>query len=585
MNNVLTKSLEHILLMISSRINTIVSLVIKNDHQRITTNSLNNKIISITKSHSFILKDLDYKNIKHEGAILKDLNSAPKFTWKGIEYSPATLLSSNESQNTISITTKFVSSGSLTSQARSNKIEILEGVIEYLKHLNSSDRITPNCEEKGPLYFLLFSFIYTFKSIFRQPSGIIKYLHSLSLFLQYFDYGRLIESELSIVHRDLFSSNILTTKGKKAIIILDWESCVKSDSLYEIALIAWQYKSELPDDDLTSLFKKQAPTYTSQKQLVSLMNFVVLQASATESKRTQMFRDAMSLHTTICKTFIPNFDFPTLTLYEKVISILFWWVAAFNKLFSVDTVSEKPRVLCYHSIDDAGWRFSTPISEFKKQMKWLNNHYSITPLSKIIQKDRVNQIGISFDDAYLDVLVNAKPILKEYSIIPTVFCLGNPDIANRHELDNHLPIMSYSDVRKLKIAGWEIGYHTLTHGNLSLLNTDELTNEIVEGKKLIEKKLGFKINSFAYPKGYYSDKVISIVKSAGFTEAWSVDNGYVFNNQSELLYDRIAVDGKWSMVEFKAAISPLGMTISRLGWQALQLKDQLNHSIRIMYNK
>ena len=130
-------------------------------------------------------------------------------------------------------------------------------------------------------------------------------------------------------------------------------------------------------------------------------------------------------------------------------------------------------------------------------------------------------MSISFDDGYENVFTNAFPILKNLGLTATVFIVGDKKNVNRKELDNELPLLNIEQIKILKQNGWEIGYHTKTHSNLSLMSNSELLEEIVTSKKNLEKKLGFSIKYFAYPRGIFNEQILDYVKKGQYEGALS----------------------------------------------------------------
>ncbi len=63
----------------------------------------------------------------------------------------------------------------------------------------------------------------------------------------------------------------------------------------------------------------------------------------------------------------------------------------------------------------------------------------------------------------------------------------------------------------------EIGAHTITHRNLPDLTQEEQWTEISDSKKILEKKLNIKIQSFCYPRGKFNKTTVKLVSDAGFT--------------------------------------------------------------------
>lgn len=73
----------------------------------------------------------------------------------------------------------------------------------------------------------------------------------------------------------------------------------------------------------------------------------------------------------------------------------------------------------------------------------------------------------------------------------------------------------------------EIGGHTLNHTRLTEVDIEKAEMEIVEGKKELEEIIERKIYKFAFPRGWYSDALKLLVRSAGFTEARTMKMGVI----------------------------------------------------------
>ena len=113
-------------------------------------------------------------------------------------------------------------------------------------------------------------------------------------------------------------------------------------------------------------------------------------------------------------------------------------------------------------------------------------------------------ITTSWDDGHpLDEKLSS--LLLEHRIPGTFYIpVSNPK----------MPLMTNEEIKNL-VTKFEIGGHTLTHKVLPSLSEEEMKEEIMKGKEELEKTCDV-IISFAYPKGRYNQKVIGIVKKAGF---------------------------------------------------------------------
>lgn len=233
-------------------------------------------------------------------------------------------------------------------------------------------------------------------------------------------------------------------------------------------------------------------------------------------------------------------------------------------------------ILCYHSISKSSWRFAVSPSLFESHIREFLKYYEIVSLQELLTSEKKTdkaRLALTFDDGYADNLTAAAPILKKYGLVGTLFMIGSADKANHGELGNTIPLLELSQVKKLKNEyGWEIGYHTATHADLSLISTNELEKEISEGKNSFEKKLGSVLTYFAYPRGYTSPIVLKTVKEAGFRFAFT-DTGRQFNKNTPYASDRINCEGKCTPEQMMALMSPAGMSVISFLTRCLQIKQ------------
>ena len=77
-------------------------------------------------------------------------------------------------------------------------------------------------------------------------------------------------------------------------------------------------------------------------------------------------------------------------------------------------------------------------------------------------------------------------------------------------------VLTWDDVRALVAAGMEVGSHTCSHRVLSHLPEAGLASELRGSKSLLEKRLGAKVVSLAYPAGGVRPHVRRAVAAAGY---------------------------------------------------------------------
>lgn len=236
-------------------------------------------------------------------------------------------------------------------------------------------------------------------------------------------------------------------------------------------------------------------------------------------------------------------------LYIKIRQIFF---VLFNGLGSI--MPRKNYIICYHSFSRVGNSYSIAPSIFKKQILSLSSKFSFVSLDEIFKANKRNCIALTVDDGYEDVL-SIMPFIEKYKIPLTIFVLGNPQQANRNELSHPGKLLNFSQLKLLQKKGVTIGCHSMTHANFGSLNSKQLRKEIVDSKKILENKLGTKIQYFAFPKGIYTKEALKYVKQSGYKAAFTVSSGAV--NGIDFLTPRTIIDQFYSVDEIHALLNPM----------------------------
>jgi len=80
-------------------------------------------------------------------------------------------------------------------------------------------------------------------------------------------------------------------------------------------------------------------------------------------------------------------------------------------------------------------------------------------------------------------------------------------------------MLGWREIKEMASSGIDFGSHTKTHGNLCLMEDNEMRRGLMDSKLELEKKLGAKKVGFCYPFGIHDDKVKRIVRDVGFDYA------------------------------------------------------------------
>ena len=102
-------------------------------------------------------------------------------------------------------------------------------------------------------------------------------------------------------------------------------------------------------------------------------------------------------------------------------------------------------------------------------------------------------IVISFDDGYLSQYVERLPGAAAARLAG-----GAEPEAQGSDLPD-------ADVQKMLDAGWELASHTITHVDLTTLDSTQLEREVAGSRQILRQRFGVPVDNFCYPSGRYDD--------------------------------------------------------------------------------
>lgn len=199
-------------------------------------------------------------------------------------------------------------------------------------------------------------------------------------------------------------------------------------------------------------------------------------------------------------------------------------------------ITQSAVILQYHHVSDET-PASTSISpiQFEAHLQYLaDNNFTVISLSELMNTIRKQQpindktVVITFDDAYLDILTQGKPILDKFNYPFTIFI--NPNIVDRKPQG----YLSWEQLKAMGDSGVIIANHGLEHDSLARIvhnTTDKnwretLTNDLLAAEQIIEEKTGQSWRYFAYPYGEFTPEIQQWLKDIDFI-AFSQQSGAV----------------------------------------------------------
>lgn len=212
-------------------------------------------------------------------------------------------------------------------------------------------------------------------------------------------------------------------------------------------------------------------------------------------------------------------------------------------------------IFMYHDLGDcadsvpAGHRmYVLDADGFTLQMAAVARHQlPVVTVAQLTGGYRARQaIALTFDDGHVSNHDLALPILCEHGFKATFFvtagCIGSGGT------------MNWGQIRALHAAGMEIGSHTLTHRPPSMLSDEELHQELVKSRQVLEDGLGAPVTSISSPTGFFNPRMRAIAKEVGYTALCFGRIGLAESDTDPFSLNRIAVKRTMGLKEFEALL-------------------------------
>ena len=203
-------------------------------------------------------------------------------------------------------------------------------------------------------------------------------------------------------------------------------------------------------------------------------------------------------------------------------------------------------ILLYHSVssDPPDWiaPFTVTPEQFRTHLDLIvaSGRQALT-LSDFVEclanprADGRDKVVITFDDGFADFVTVAGPALADRGLPSTIYAStgslstaggGVPPGWTPHSVLPGAQMMEWKQLGELDGLGAELGAHSHSHPHLDTISSMAARDEIVISRDLLEQATGGAIRSFAYPHGYSSRRVRSLVADAGFGSAAGVRNRF-----------------------------------------------------------
>lgn len=232
------------------------------------------------------------------------------------------------------------------------------------------------------------------------------------------------------------------------------------------------------------------------------------------------------------------------------------------------------QILMYHRVGNFPGRVKPHgalychLPRFKAQMtmfKWLG--YQVISLDdavaglagRLALPDK--PLVLTFDDAYVDFLENAAPVLKAHGYPATIYAVsglvGQTSSWDAGIGPDPAPLMTASQLREVQDMGFTIGSHSSNHLRLAQQSNERIDSELRDSKRALEDLLGSRVDHFCYPYGSHDLRCVEAAAQAGYLSATTCQRAAATSQDDPLSLPRKAVSrgdsllGLWWKLRFK----------------------------------
>lgn len=193
------------------------------------------------------------------------------------------------------------------------------------------------------------------------------------------------------------------------------------------------------------------------------------------------------------------------------------------------------------------------------------------------------KISFTFDDGFASARTQAQPTLTKYGLTGTSYvttkCVGMTTVPNTCRADNDVRYMTWTQIKQLQAAGWEIGSHTQTHpylassdaddGQPNLLTPAQVAQEL-SGSKADLAAQGITATAFASPYGDYSPATLSEIAKHYTSHRGFADQANNIWPHNDYLLNNMPVHAGVTVAQVKAKIDA---AIANKQWLILTMHD------------
>jgi peptidoglycan/xylan/chitin deacetylase (PgdA/CDA1 family) len=225
-------------------------------------------------------------------------------------------------------------------------------------------------------------------------------------------------------------------------------------------------------------------------------------------------------------------------------------------------------VLMYHRFD-AGGVISTPFSDFKRQMEYLQSEdYHFVTLDEVrrhLKEGRpfpAKSVLVTIDDGYESTYTHAFPYLKKNDI-PWVLYVYTEAIEKGYGSS-----LNWNQIKEMAESGVPVENHSYSHTHpprKEFKSGNWYRREIQSPEDLLEERLNQPNRSYALPYGEYDTEIIQALKERkGYRVVWGIDPGVVHPEDPAPILPRFGINGSTTWEQFKQKLNRLPLSVETI---------------------
>jgi len=228
------------------------------------------------------------------------------------------------------------------------------------------------------------------------------------------------------------------------------------------------------------------------------------------------------------------------------------------------TFREGYRILTYHRISEqCEDSHSLKTDHFRDHMQYLSDNYPVIALPDLVERmasrllPEAGSVAITFDDGYKDAAEIVAEILDLYRL-PATFYVVTGVLDGKTVPSKGSRFMTWTDVKHLASAGFEIGSHTVSHHSLGSMSAAEVEEELAQSRGRILQETGLPPHGMAYPFGTVRDVsplIADIAEKVGYRHAVTAIHGLNCPGCNPFLLSRTSITAGDGLRTFRMIMS------------------------------